>query len=445
MKLFGTDGIRGEVGKFPMRAKDVQKIGAAFGTILSKQKNPGRVKKPSVVVLKDTRESGHELQSALVYGLCNTGIDVLVAGVLPTPAAVHLINKYDSSAAIVLSASHNPFNFNGLKFFNKDGFKLSDDVEKEIESLVASESVPKCSSPGKAYVLQGSEESYKNFLKNSINNVSLSGIKLVIDCANGAAYRVTSVFEELGAESIIMANKPDGKNINKNCGAVHPQNLKSLVLKNKADAGICFDGDADRVIMLDEEGNLVDGDQILSIFASNLPVKNKKVAITVMSNIGLKDFLKERGIGIVETKVGDINVVKAMRQHGLNLGGEQSGHIVLFDYATTGDGLLTALQVIKILKSKNVKFSKLINMKKFPQKLINIKVREKKPFNNIPGLNEKIEYYRRVLGDSGRILVRYSGTEDIVRVMVEGKNEARISEICRDIAGLFQQTKSVDI
>lgn len=475
MKLFGTDGIREKFGVSPMTQKDMIKIGAATGKVLKKHLNHIAnsynsnfiITNPTIIILRDTRHSSPLIQQALISGLCNAGVDVLVAGILPTPAAVHLIKHFNAQGALVVSASHNPSEYNGVKFFSSSGIKLSESIEQEIEQLFESnlsESIDlssyakheKNSANGKAYYVHDAPEYYKFFLKNSLNTEftsanlepDLKGLKIAIDCANGSGYKVSSVFKELGAQTVIIGNIPDGFNINLDCGSVYPENLAKQVLSTHADFGFALDGDGDRITLVDEKGNILDGDNIIGILASNIKTKKNKIAITVMSNMGLKKFLKSKSIETVETKVGDKYVIDAMIDNDLNLGGEQSGHIILGDYAPTGDGLLVAVQIAKILKSKKLlnpdsKISKIAEISKFPQVLINIDVKEKIPFDKIKGLNEKIKEYQYSLKDSGRVLVRYSGTESLVRIMAEGESYEQIKAICEDLSRFFKKNESM--
>lgn len=431
VKMFGTDGIRGEYGKPPITPAYVFKIGSAFGSTLIKHNPEVR----SVVIIRDTRASGIDLQNALVEGIRNVGLDVIIAGILPTPAIIFLMNDLNADAGIVISASHNPYDHNGLKFFTNEGFKLSDDLEREIEDVFGKDN--SSDNAGKAYLMYDSVKKYVEFLKKSLSH-NLSGMRLVVDSANGATYAVSKIFMELGADVVRIGCTPDGFNINDNCGALHPEEMAKKVVECKADFGIALDGDGDRIIMCDEFGNIVDGDDIVGILASNLKLNKNKVVLTVMSNVGLKKFLESKGISYVETKVGDKYVIEEMREQGLNIGGEQSGHIIMMDYSTTGDGMMTGLQVARIVKNSGKPLSELCKgINKFPQVLINVEVDEKRSFDRIPGLNEAINDAALVLGSSGRVLVRYSGTESLVRVMVEGRDKKQISEIAQKIASRF--------
>ncbi len=472
MKLFGTDGIREKFGIFPMTQRDMIKIGAATGQVLRKHmkhiNHSNSEMNPKIIILRDTRYSSPLIQSALISGLCTSGIDVLVAGVLPTPAAVHLIKHFNAQGALVVSASHNPSEYNGVKFFSSSGIKLHEDVEQKIEELFKSIKIDDVlsgfsrSDKGKAYYVHDAPDYYKFFLKNTLNTEfssadsehDLKGLNIVIDCANGSGYKVSSLFKELGAKVIFIGNNPDGHNINSDCGSLYPEQLAKQVLNSNAHFGFALDGDGDRITLVDEKGNILDGDNIIGILASNIKLKKNKVAITIMSNIGLKKFLKLRNIETIETKVGDKYVIDAMIDDDLNLGGEQSGHIILGDYAPTGDGLLVAVQIAKILKSKrlgdsknnqnNVNLSEIAEINKFPQVLINIDVEEKIPFDKINGLSEKIKEYQDLLNSSGRILVRYSGTESLVRIMAEGENYDQINLICDDLSKFFKKNELKD-
>ncbi len=428
-KLFGTDGIRGEFGKYPVDLETIFKLGqAAAGYFGGK-----------CLIGRDTRESGTAIEKVLVEGLVSEGVDVYLLDVITTPGVSYLIKNLGMDFGIVISASHNPYRDNGIKFFDKDGFKLNDDVESEIEELFFKDSFKETAGKGKVYQIE--EEKKKNyieFLKST--TINLEGLKIVLDCANGAAYQTApKVFSELGAEVIVVNNSPDGRNINDKCGAVHPELLKEKILKEGADVGITLDGDADRVILLSEKGVVVDGDFILAIagthFKEKNQLKNNLVVGTVMSNMGLEKGLERQGAGLIKTKVGDRYVVEEMLKKGCVLGGEQSGHIIFSDYANTGDGILSALQILKIMKEKGKKLSELSSvMEKFPQILINVEVKEKKKLNEMEGAVLKIKEIEEKLNGEGRVLVRYSGTQNLLRVMVEGKEQEMIENYAWEIA-----------
>jgi phosphoglucosamine mutase len=372
------------------------------------------------------------------------GVDVLLVGPMPTPAIAHLTKSLNADAGIVISASHNPAHENGIKFFDKDGFKLSDLVEEKIEKLVKSTEIISTNIVGdligKAYRIDDAQGRYIEFAKSSIKSMSLSGLKIVLDCANGAAYDVApKIFKELGAEVIVLNNKPNGLNINLNCGALYPHVIQQGVKKYNADIGIALDGDADRVIVCDELGNDVNGDHILAILCLDLKSKNKlnkdTVVVTQMTNKGFELAMADKGIKVIRTKVGDRYVVEEMKTNDYILGGEQSGHIILLSHSTTGDGIITALQLLRVMKQSAKPLSLLTKcMISLPQVLVNIKVREKRDFSSMPAVQDLIARATKRLGTNGRLLVRYSGTENIARVMVEGNNKAEITEIANKIA-----------
>lgn len=446
--LFGTDGIRGVANRHPMTSEMSLKLGKALTYILRQQKTDS--KGPRIVVGKDTRLSGYMFEQALSAGIASMGADVLLVGPLPTPAIAFLTVSMRADAGIVISASHNPFEDNGIKFFDRFGFKLPDEKELEIEELILSEGINHLSvSPtdiGKAFRMDDAQGRYVVFVKNTFpRNLTLDGVKIVLDCANGAAYKVSPiVFQELGAEVVTIGVNPDGKNINTECGSLNPTLLKQRVKDSGADIGIALDGDADRVVFCDETGEEVDGDKIIAICADEMiqngSLAQSTIVTTVMSNMALETFIKSKGGNLIRTPVGDRYVVEAMRLNGLNFGGEKSGHIIFLDHNTTGDGTLAALQVLAIMRRKGKTLSELAKiLDLFPQLLVNVKVREKKPFQNIQRLNELLILSERRLNGRGRINLRYSGTEALARVMVEGDNESVIGEIAQEIALLIKQ------
>lgn len=447
-RLFGTDGIRGVANYDPMTTEMSLKLGKALTYIL-KQKGTDS-KRPRIVVGKDTRLSGYMFEQAISAGIASMGADVLLVGPLPTPAIAFLTASMRADAGIVISASHNPYEDNGIKFFDRFGFKLPDEKELEIEELVLSEGINRMNIPpkeiGKASRLDDAKGRYVVFLKNAFpKNLTLEGIKIVLDCANGAAYKVSPiVFEELGADIIAIGVKPDGKNINTECGSLKPELLKQKVKETGADLGIALDGDADRAVFCDETGDIVDGDKIMAICADEMiesgRLLNKMVVSTVMSNMSLEAFIREKGGELIRTAVGDRYVVEEMRIRGCNFGGEKSGHIIFLDYTTTGDGTLAALQVLAIMKRKEKKLSELAKIiDLFPQLLINVRVKEKKSFKDIKGLSVLLILSERSLKNKGRINLRYSGTEPLARIMVEGENESLITEIAQEIASVIER------
>lgn len=447
-RLFGTDGIRGLANHDPMTPEISLKLGKSLTYILRKNKEPSY--KPTIVIGKDTRLSGYIFEQALSSGIASMGADVLLVGPLPTPAIAFITASMRADAGIVISASHNPYEDNGIKIFDRNGFKLPDEKEMEIEDLIwdGDQELLK-SSPeeiGKAFRIDDAPGRYVVFAKNSFpNNMTLEGIKIVLDCANGAAYKVAPIiFRELGADVITIGVNPNGKNINTDCGSLNPELLRGKVLESGADLGIALDGDADRVIFCDEKGEIVDGDKIIAICAQEMiergTLKGNAVITTLMSNMGLERYIKDQGLEFIRTRVGDRYVVEEMRARGANLGGEQSGHIIFLDHTTTGDGTLAALQVLGIMKSKEKALSELTTIiDLYPQVLLNVRVKNKKDMSEIPELEKQIKQNEERLNGKGRINIRYSGTEPISRVMVEGEDDALINEIASEIAETIQK------
>jgi phosphoglucosamine mutase len=440
-KLFGTDGIRGVANRYPMTAEVALSLGKALASVLIKRNKDK--KRHVIVVGKDTRLSGYMLESALESGIVSMGVDVYLVGPLPTPAIARLIRSLNADAGIVISASHNPACDNGIKIFDGNGYKLSDEDEKGIEDLIIENKTHTLSvnslEIGKAYRVSEALGRYIEFAKATVGATSLEGIKLVLDCANGAAYSVApKIFEELGAEVISIGVSPNGLNINQGVGATDIKKLSETVMSTRADAGIALDGDADRIIMCDELGKEISGDAIIGILAKMLKeegaLKQNKVVVTIMSNLGLKKYLDSLGIEYLETAVGDKYVIEAMRNNSLVLGGEQSGHIIMSNYVTTGDGIITGLQVLKKLKESGTKMSLLASqIQKYPQVLLNIKVREKIPIPELAA-NNIIKKVEEELKNTGRVLVRYSGTENLCRVMVEAETDKEAREYSKKIA-----------
>lgn len=429
-KLFGTDGIRGLANDL-LTPELALRLGMCGAYVLTNE-----VHKPKIIVASDTRKSKDMLACALIAGICSVGGDVLFAGVLPTPALPHLTREYKADAAVMISASHNPMQDNGIKWFNSLGYKLSDEIEAEIEKLMASDHPfirPTGEDIGRVIEVKRAQADYVDFLCSTCN-YDLSGMKIVLDCANGSASFVApEVFRRLNAEVLVHCNQPDGCNINKSCGSTCTDSLQGFVAEQGADVGFAFDGDADRVIACDEHGNIVDGDKIMGLCAISLNKKNKlaknTLVCTVMTNIGLKRRLNELRINTVETNVGDRYVLEEMRSGGYNLGGEQSGHIIFSDYNTTGDGILSAIQVLNVMKAENKPLSVLSQeIPIFPQILLNVEVgvNSKKAAMQDLEVNKRIEQVKAELGDEGRILVRESGTEPLIRIMIEGINDEMI-------------------
>ena len=428
-KLFGTDGIRGVANVHPMTGEMMLKLGRALGHLIKRGTHRHRV-----VIGKDTRLSGYMLETALASGICSMGVDVLQCGPLPTPAISNLTVSMRADAGAVISASHNPYQDNGVKFFGRDGFKLADEVEAEIESLVHSQELdqlrPTATSIGKAFRVDDAGGRYVVFAKNTFpKELTLDGITMVVDCGHGAAYRVApTIFEELGAKVILMGAMPDGKNINKGFGALYPEAMCKAVVRHGADIGIALDGDADRVIVADEDGKVVDGDAVMAICGLDLMERKmlpkKTVVATVMSNLGLNQCMEKAGGRVVRTRVGDRYVVEEMRKNGYSFGGEQSGHLVFLDHATTGDGTVAALHLLSVMQQKGKPLSDLSScMEVFPQALLNLAVKSKPELGSLPTVMRAIRDVEKKLGKEGRVLVRYSGTETKVRVLVEGPDK----------------------
>jgi phosphoglucosamine mutase len=441
--IFGTDGIRGVANVHPMTSEVALRLGRAVAHICRKGKRRHRV-----LIGKDTRLSGYMLETAMSSGVCSMGVDVLLVGPLPTPGIAQLTHTMRADAGVVISASHNPFQDNGIKLFAGDGFKLPDRVEEEIEALMFEGNIdhlrPTAQAVGKAFRIEDAVGRYIVSLKHVLpGDLTLQGVKIVVDCANGAAYRVApAVFEELGAKVIPMGVKPDGRNINRKCGSLHPEGMCQAVRRQGADLGIALDGDADRVLIASEKGELIDGDHMLAICARHMQavklLKKKAVVATVMSNLGLELALERMGIKLLRTPVGDRYVVEAMRQGGYNLGGEQSGHLVFLDHATTGDGVVAALMMLTVMLREGKPLSKLSKvMSTVPQVTINRPVAEKKPIDSLAKVKKAIRKVELALGKKGRVLVRYSGTEDKVRIMIEGPSARKIKEYADDIAATF--------
>lgn len=444
-KLFGTDGIRGVANIEPMTGEMAMRLGRAAAYIFKNKTGRHRI-----VIGKDTRLSGYMLESALTSGICSMGVDVLLIGPLPTPGIAFITRALRADAGVVISASHNPYEDNGIKFFSEDGFKLPDDLELEIEKLIFSGKIdsirPTAKDMGKAYRINDAEGRYIEFAKNSIpKGMDFEGVKIVLDCANGAAYKVAPMMlRELGAEVAAIGVEPSGMNINDGCGSLYPKKLQELVLEKKADIGIAYDGDADRAIFSDELGREVNGDQIMAMCAIEMKkqgrLKNNILVTTVMSNMGLDIAMKEAGINVIKTKVGDRYVLEEMVKKDCNLGGEQSGHIIHLDYNTTGDGVVTTLQILALMNNTKKRLSELSScMTIFPQVLLNVRVKEKKEFSSIPEVSKAIKDCEDKLKDRGRILVRYSGTEPLARVMIEGENEGKIKTMAEEIAGTIKE------
>jgi phosphoglucosamine mutase len=444
-KLFGTDGVRGVANEHPITAEMAMNIGRATAHLFKKK---GHV--PKIIIGKDTRLSGYMLENALVSGICSMGVNAILVGVIPTPGIAYLTNSMRADAGIVISASHNPFQDNGIKIFSSDGFKLPDETEEAIEEIIFANNLhtlhPSPSELGKAYRMDDARGRYIVFLKHTFpKEYSLEGSRIVLDCSNGATYRVApDTFFELGAEVSTLFDEPNGKNINLHCGSQHPEALAEEVLKTKADVGFAFDGDGDRLIAVDETGTVLTGDQILAICASVMKkegsLTNNLVIRTVMSNIGLSAALQKLNIDSFMTKVGDRYVLEEMLARGASIGGEDSGHLIFLQHQTTGDGIVTALQVAAAMKREDKPLSELAKiMKVFPQVLINVTVKSRPEIAAVPEIMDVIQEVEAKLGNQGRVLVRYSGTQNMCRIMVEGPSQEETGTYCRQIADVVEK------
>lgn len=444
-KLFGTDGVRGVANLDPMTSEMAMQLGRAAAHIFMR-----RAGRHQIVIGKDTRISGYMLESALMAGICSMGVDVLLVGPMPTPAIAFLTRSLRADAGVVISASHNPYQDNGIKFFSNDGFKLPDDVEARIEELIISNEInhlrPTADLIGKAYRIDDAEGRYIEFAKRSLpKDLDFQGIKLVVDCANGAAYKLApTVLRELGATVEVVGNKPDGMNINAGCGAVHPELLQEEVLRHKADLGIALDGDADRAVFVCEQGTVIDGDHVMAALGLDLHqnelLAKQTLVGTVMSNFGLELSMSKAGIKLIRTPVGDRYLLERMLAEGYNFGGEQSGHFIFLDHNTTGDGLISALQMLSLVKRTKKPLSELAKaMTAVPQVLLNVRVTKKPRLESIPDIDCAIQASERRLNGCGRVLIRYSGTEPLLRIMVEGEQSTMVKEVAEDLARIVRK------
>ena len=444
MKLFGTDGVRGEANVV-LTAELAYQLGRAAAYVLKRDGIPG--KENAMVIGKDTRISGDMLEASLIAGICSTGVNVYQAGVIPTPGVAVLTRMLNSMAGVVISASHNPYQDNGIKFFSPLGTKLPDEVESAIEAVIADglKDVPSPSGAeiGRVIAYPEGAEKYSDFLQRKVDG-DFGGLRVVADCANGAAsFIAPKLLRSLGADLTAISCRPDGININNNCGSTHLEQLQKAVQEQQADLGIAYDGDADRLLAVDQNGRVVDGDRLLLIFGSYLEkqglLAKDTVVITVMSNMGLKIALKEKGIKTLETKVGDRYVIEGMKESGAVLGGEQSGHIVFGLDNTTGDGILSSLKLLQIVKQSGKTLAELADeMEQYPQILINVRVKDKNGWEEKAEIRQAIETAQAELADTGRILVRASGTENLLRVMVEGKQQEQIERLANQIADVVK-------
>lgn len=449
MKLFGTDGIRGPVNQHPMLPDVVQKVAQAATKFLQVNTDvtPSDQHKLTVVIGKDTRISGYMLETALTSGFLSMGADVMLLGPLPTPAVAMLTRTLRAHLGVIISASHNPFQDNGIKFFDAQGFKFNSDDEAAIEKLVFENNfnLAPAEKLGKAKRIEDASGRYIEFVKSSFpRGMRLDGLKIVVDCANGAAYKIApQVFWELGADVIAIANTPNGTNINDKCGATHTQMLQKAVIEHKAHIGIALDGDADRLIVVDENGHMIDGDQIMAMIATfwveQKLLKGSGIVATHMSNLGLERYLENKGLQLFRANVGDKNVLEMMQVNGCNLGGEQSGHIILSDYTTTGDALIAALQLLALIVSCNIKASEIgETFKPVPQVLKNIRTKSRIDLQ-AGNVRNAITDAQNKLDAWGRLLVRQSGTEPLIRIMAQGDNANLLDEVVKEISGTIQE------
>lgn len=442
-KLFGTDGVRGIANK-DLTPELAFKIGRAGAYILSNS-NRGKI-----ILGKDTRISGDMLEAALTAGICSMGLDVVSVGIMPTPAVAYLTRKYEALAGVVISASHNPGEYNGIKFFDARGLKLSDEMEEQIEELILNdekiENIPTGNKIGKVIVDDKGSDNYIQYLISTIE-LDLKGIKVALDCANGALYKIApETIKRLGGDIVVVNHEPTGMNINQSCGSTNPKEIQKLVVDSRSDIGLSFDGDGDRIIAVDEKGKIIDGDHILAICGTHLKkqgkLKNNTIVGTVMTNMGLDLYLEEKGIDMVKTKVGDRYILEEMLKSDYVLGGEQSGHIIFLDYNTTGDGLATGLHLLEVMKAENKPISELNKLiSDYPQVLINAKVKNelKNKYHNNREIMEKIKQVEEIFHGQGRVLIRPSGTEPLVRVMIEAKEDIGLEKIASDLARFIEE------
>ncbi|MCQ1531495.1 phosphoglucosamine mutase [Lutispora saccharofermentans] len=447
-RLFGTDGVRG-IANSELNSSLAYKLGRAGAYVLTQENKH----KPRIAVGKDTRISGDMLEAALVAGICSMGGEAVVLDVMPTPAVAYLTRQMGLDAGVVISASHNPFEYNGIKFFNGKGYKLSDELEDKIQEIIEKnmEALPNPTGEciGKRTEIKNAVHTYVDFLKSTIE-ADLKGLKIVLDCANGASYiAAPTAFAELGAEILVINNSPDGININKSCGSTHPESLQRMVVESGSHLGLAFDGDADRLIAVDDKGEIVNGDHVMAIIAKHLKSKGKlkkdTVVATIMSNMGLEIACRNEQCNIVRTKVGDRYVLEEMMKSGYNLGGEQSGHIIFLDHNTTGDGLLTALQLVSVVKETRKRLSELKSiMTELPQVLVNARIKNeyKTKYMEDAEIKAAIENIEAQMKNAGRVVIRPSGTEPLVRVMLEGEDQNVIQKMAEDLAALIERKLS---
>lgn len=440
-RLFGTDGLRARAGEFPLDESSVFVLGQALARLLEKK---GLA--PQVVIGRDTRESGIWLEEYFYAGFTGAGGEAVSAGIITTPGVSFLTRTHGFSAGLVISASHNPYHDNGIKIFSRDGTKIQEDWEDELEKAILEKRASAGSFRKMAVKIDPSlKEGYLEFLKVLLPISNRSKVKLVVDCANGASFELApELFRSLGFDVVALHNEPDGKNINLRCGSLHPESLVEAVRREKADLGIAYDGDADRAIWVDERGNILNGDYTLYVQALYLKekkaLKKNAVVATIMSNMGLEKILADNGIELIRTRVGDKYVLDEMIKQDINLGGEQSGHTIFLDYSVAGDGLLTSLKMLEVMLERGQRLSQLVkDFKEYPQILLNVRVKEKIPFENIPGYNNAVEEIKSRLGKEGRLEVRYSGTEPLARIMIEGPDKQQIEQLANKLAEIIRK------
>lgn len=448
-KFFGTDGIRGIPGEYPLTDGMLFKIGGSAAKLLLQRQQGRDAPQPKIVIGKDTRLSGHKLETILANGITSCGVDVLLGGIISTPGIAFLARNLKADLGLMISASHNKPEDNGIKFFTNLGHKLSESEEEWMEDIIFnslmnfSELTP--FAQGSVKEASDSQAKYIDFLKSSVPNLSLKGLKIVVDCAYGAVSSFApQLFKDLGAQVFSIGDQPDGTNINLGCGVLYPENMAEMVTRYNADIGLAFDGDGDRLILSDEQGNILDGDYIMAIIGIQLLKQNRlpknTIVTTVMSNFGFEEAIGRAGGRLIRTPVGDKYILETMRKQGFIFGGEQSGHIIFLEHSTTGDALITALQILKVMKKEGKKLSQLSQcMSKLPQVLVNVRVKQREPFDSVPGVSKVISESNNRLKGNGRLLVRYSGTEPVARVMVEGKDQRLIKEVADSIASAIQE------
>lgn len=443
-----TDGIRGKANEYPLDTETVLKVGKAFAEYLKREVDPNPNRPYKVIIGKDTRRSGYMIEQALTAGFLSRGVDVMTVGPMPTPSISHLVQSFALDMGIMITASHNPYYDNGIKAFHSNGRKFTDDEELEIEDILFNFDFNGNEEIGRAKRIEDVSGRYIEFIKSIADNISLKGYKIVVDCANGATYKVApTVFKELGAEVIEVAIDPTGFNINKDCGALHPESVKEIVLREKADLGIALDGDGDRVIMVDEKGNIIDGDYIMAMVAKNLKdhgrLAKDSIVITEYSNQALVDDLTKSGIKVIKVTNGDRAVAWKCKELGLNFGGEQTGHFLFTDYTEVGDGTLTALLVMRILKEKQKSLSELAyTFEKYPQKVFNVEIAKKTPLEELEEFQLLVKKWEDKFSGQGRVYARYSGTENKLRIMIEAVNEEYLENAGRELSSLSEKLLS---